>query len=194
MLELSAWHHNSPPHINYIILWNGSPIRKSLNAPRIMTSLCNICKNIPYSKLPSEDELAYPHQPSLQALAISAQSCKFCKFIQDAVNELKKTFEDEKKGETVGRFILFKSTDTETRITTEKYFGPALPWNLPTGQWAKITVSSSSSVEERYDVIRPWIFGNWWVLDKAGAGSQPANQLIGIGVRIGKNPNITDAQ
>src|SRR5579871_2278681 len=92
-----------------------------------MASLCTICRNIPYSKLPSEDEPGHPHQPSLQALADSARKCQLCSFIQDAVNELKKTLEDEKKNNPPRWSIQYSPSDEETGVATRLYLGPAIP-------------------------------------------------------------------
>jgi hypothetical protein len=37
--------------------------------------------------------------------------------------------------------------------------------------------------------LRPWLFGNWW---RAENPNLPP-QLVGLGVRISKSPNIEDA-
>lgn len=49
---------------------------------------CSSCKEIPFHNLPSEDEPAFPHQPSLAALESSAKTCHFCKLTLLAAGEL----------------------------------------------------------------------------------------------------------
>jgi hypothetical protein len=90
-----------------------------------MAPLCTFCKNIPFSGLPPEDEAAHSHQPSLQALSASASQCELCKLILDAVEELRKTFEDEKSGGGSHKFILFNPTDEETGIATQVILEPS---------------------------------------------------------------------
>ena len=195
------------------------------------STLCTFCKNIPYSKLPSEDEAAHPHQPSFQALFVSASQCQLCKLILDVVNELRKTIEDEKSGGGTHRFILFNPPDETTGIATQVILGAAAPSKTrkssgtsnPQGKGSsssstneKATQSTLSKIfhkkagrqdvaprrlsglfhrkSEPYDVVRPWIFGNWWILHEEKVGTAPQYQLIGIGVRIGKTPYIGDAE
>jgi hypothetical protein len=194
-------------------------------------TLCTFCKNISYSKLPSEDEAALPHQPSLQALSASARQCQLCKLILDIVNELRKTFEDEKAGGGSHGFIVFNPTDKETGVATQVFLGATAPSrtrkpsgtskpegkrpsNSPTN--GKDTQSTLSKIfhkqsgrqdaaprrlsalfhrkSETSDVLRPWIFGNWWILNEEKVGAVPQYQLIGIGVRIAKTPYIGDAE
>ena len=40
------------------------------------------------------------------------------------------------------------------------------------------------------NVVRPWLYGNWWLLDSASMMKQQVTclQLIGIGVRLTKMP------
>ena len=46
--------------------------------------ICELCKAIQFAKLPFEDELGMPHQPSLKALKDSAKSCALCELILEA--------------------------------------------------------------------------------------------------------------
>jgi hypothetical protein len=176
-------------------------------------TLCTFCKNIPYSKLPSEDEAAHPHQPSLQALSASARQCLLCKSILDVVNELRKTFEDEKSGGGSHGWVTFNSTDKETGVATHVILGAVAPSrfrepfgtskseergssSFPTnGKDTQFTLSKMfHKKSEPHDVVRPWIFGNWWILHEEKVGAVPRYQLIGIGVRIAKTPYIGDAE
>jgi hypothetical protein len=176
-------------------------------------ALCTICEKIPYSKLPSEDEAAYPHQPSLEALSASARQCQLCKLILGIVDELRKSFEDEKSGRGAGRFIDYHPTNKATGIATQVFMG-ATPnsrtCNLSSSSEQeekgpassatnrKDTQSTLSKITHRetesYGVVRPWIFGNWWILHEEKGVAVPQYQLIGIGVRIGKTPYIEDAE
>jgi hypothetical protein len=88
--------------------------------------LCDICKAIPYDRLPSEENPGYPHQPSLDALTASATKCQLCKFILEAVDDLKKLIEDEKNGKPRNGWILFDPDGSET------LFGPVVSHNINT--------------------------------------------------------------
>jgi hypothetical protein len=151
--------------------------------------------------------------------------------ILDIVNELRKTFDDEKSGGGTHGFIVFNPTDKETGVATQVILGAAAPSRTrkPSGTSnpqekgpssspmnGKATQSTLSKIfhkkpggqdvvsrrlsglfhrkSEPYDVVRPWIFGNWWILHEEKVGTAPQYQLIGIGVRIGKTPYIGDAE
>lgn len=50
----------------------------------LMPRTCNICARLRWHDLPAEDDVAYPHQPSRQALESSARSCPVCKLVLQA--------------------------------------------------------------------------------------------------------------
>lgn len=47
-----------------------------------------------------------------------------------------------------------------------------------------------SKQNTRGPIIRPWLYGNWWLLNNVPGGP---HQLIGFGVRVGCGPRIEDA-
>lgn len=65
-------------------------------------SICNVCRSIPFDQLPSEDEAAYPHQPSIVVLEESAKTCPLCALLLRSVRELEDCGE-HKQGE--GQFL-----------------------------------------------------------------------------------------
>jgi hypothetical protein len=182
-----------------------------------MTSLCAICREIPFSRLPSETESAYPHQPSLEALDASATQCQLCRFIQDAVGDLRKSFEDERAKKPVQRFTMYMAPEREGGYATELFFGPQLPAELGGLKGRKALIENGTAGKgdgrvskllgavggkkdragQRGDVLRPWIFGSWWAVEGGGPNGgqmQAPLKLIGIGVRIAKTPDIVDAE
>jgi hypothetical protein len=177
-----------------------------------MAAICAVCRNIPFAKLPAEDEPAYPHQPSLEALAASAAQCQLCGFIQEAIAQLRTEIDNERNKRQAPRFTMFSSADKDTGLQSQLFFGPALPADLSgasqlgTGGALGGNPNASKSgrpmsklfgrkeKEPRYEVVRPWLYGSWWTLNKVNGGSQPAYKLIGVGVRVAKTPNITDAE
>ncbi len=153
--------------------------------------------NIPFEQLPSEEELAHPHQPSLAALQTSATKCRLCKMILQSIDDVRRSIDKEARGEPEDRFlVIYPGTDSVgARVST--YFGRSAPANL--NQAGGFIKPESSPLDTNYtgDVLRPWLFGNWWKIedftdDLYSDYSSP--QLIGIGVRVSKSPRIHDAE
>jgi hypothetical protein len=182
-----------------------------------MASLCQICREIPFSRLPSETEAGYPHHPSREALTASADQCQLCRFILEAAKELDTAIADEKRKKTPQRFSMFMAPEKEGGYSIEMYFGPQLPADLGPVKGRRIAIDGEGErgggggkvgrllgrggkEKDRFkgDVVRPWIFGSWWAMEgPAALGQMNGNaplKLIGIGVRMGKTPDIGDAE
>lgn len=159
--------------------------------------VCQYCEEIPFAKLPSEDEPGITHQPSLKALKISAQECALCSLILEAALETRKLIDAKHKGISVD---VTKEYDPRNDLPdgrqTMSHFqlggsmpssnGYAQPSPLPTAFKPSFPFSDDASV-------RPWLFGNWWKSTKTTHANAPL-QLMGLGVRLSQSPNIEDAE
>lgn len=156
-------------------------------------TICQFCKAIPFVDLPSEDEPALPHQPSLGALKASAGSCTLCHLILRAAIEVRKEIDNTHKGLKAHAWNELYSQNTTSS-------GQRMMEHSVLGRHGSGSVSNIYSEEEtltsgkpgypfRDDAsIRPWLFGNWW---KACSGPL---QLMGLGVRLAATPNVEDAE
>lgn len=94
------------------------------------------------------------------------------------------------------RFVLYYPGTDHTGARVSSHFGPSAPSSI---NQADGFGRESVPLRKNYtgDVLRPWIFGNWWKIedftdDLYSDYSSP--QLIGIGVRVSKPPIIRDAE
>jgi hypothetical protein len=161
-----------------------------------MDSFCEFCRNIPFAQLPSEEELAHPHQPSLAALQTSATRCRLCQMILQAIGDVRRSIDSEVRGEPESRFVMHHPRTDHTGARVSSYFGPSAPSNLNQSDGFG---QDSVSLHTNYtgDVLRPWLFGNWWKMEDSTDdlySDYSFPQLIGIGVRVSKSPRIHDAE
>jgi hypothetical protein len=167
--------------------------------------ICDLCNSIPFEQLPSEEDPGYPHQPSLAALEISAAKCLLCKMILEAVDEVRRSIHNEMRGIKESRYVMTYPKDKRTGVRRTVYLGQAVPHRIfgdpEVGQMSEDICSrlllERLSQHAKYpgDVLRPWLFGNWWVrCDDLNEGFDQTRQLIGIGVRLGKTPPIHNAE
>jgi hypothetical protein len=157
---------------------------------------CAICRNIPFTDLPSEEEPAIPHQPSLRALRASADSCALCALILQAALEVRRNVENYHSGRGLGGFTSYHGAPFDLisggralgqtftgNISTTGLFAPEMPSGYGTSSTPGFHFGDDSSV-------RPWLYGNWWQRDFPS----PQLQLMGLGVRLAATPNIEDAE
>jgi hypothetical protein len=171
--------------------------------------LCETCKATNFSILPSENEPGFPHKLSLEALKESASMCDLCGLIQQAVDELLEDIEIERRSRghpwagTQRRIMVQDMTYSRaTWVSFEK--GQAGP--VRRTQFGTLVPEGIGKLESRDEpdpifvesgdngVLRPWLYGNWWMLERPREGTDAVYQLIGIGVRVGKTPNIAGAE
>src|SRR2546421_11042165 len=76
--------------------------KESRMDPTVLGPLCKYCRAIPFATLPSEEEQALGHQPSLQASRTSAASCRLCALILEALFHVRQTVNDKHRGITDG--------------------------------------------------------------------------------------------
>jgi hypothetical protein len=167
--------------------------------------ICDLCDSIPFEQLPSEEDSGYPHQPSLAALQSSAEKCRLCKMILAAVDGVQKSVDNERRKVEVDGFLMVSPKKDSRGASQSTIFGntpPPLDNRVQPSEAQMLhDMHSRLQVERlsqhtRYpgDVLRPWLFGNWWVVEHATEGIQQTRQLIGVGVRLGKTPQIHDAE
>ena len=147
--------------------------------------ICGLCQNIPWDRLPSEEEPALSHSPSLDALNLSAQSCALCSMLSLALVDLDTPHAPEEGP----RWTITTSYPLRTggkRIEVVEY-----------GESPSIDERNNNSATfddlpqvHQLGRLRPFLFGSWWKFKD----SNTPNQLIGLGVRLGRTPLIEDAQ
>ncbi|OAP60541.1 hypothetical protein AYL99_05543 [Fonsecaea erecta] len=164
--------------------------------------LCDVCDKIPFADLPSEEQDAIPHHPSLDALQASYQSCDICTLIWWAAGC---SLVD------VGGMVAFRpgvkypsGRKIMTRETEGNYSPLAGLRALENGASMFDTSGPEPDFREPVFVnprerfpkddessrkIRPWLFGSWY---KSPFTNKPL-QLIGLGVRLGTGPSIEEA-
>ena len=148
--------------------------------------ICRYCEAIQFADLPSEDEPGFPHQPSLQALKKSAASCALCALILDAVSEIRKSIDVIYKG---GKRCGAIEYDPEGQLPD----GRQVMGHFQLGDYhiGSDVHADKPGYPFADDVsVRPWLFGNWWKTRDSSA----TLQLIGLGVRLARTPNIEDAE
>src|SRR6187402_811650 len=62
--------------------------------------ICNVCRSISFSTLPSEEESAIPHHETFQSLELSSQKCHLCCLILCAAGEICKILQNIKEGKS----------------------------------------------------------------------------------------------
>lgn len=156
-------------------------------------SACSVCKAIPFRDLPHEDDLGYPHQPSLQALKTSARTCMVCRLILCSVNYIRDEINVSNPGWR--RYHSVPLGPDRARMETA-IFGQYYPGSFAftargtTEQLEQPEQPEPSSVFAVDTAVRPYLFGNWWRLNESG----PVNQLVGLGVRVGATGAIEDGE
>ena len=162
---------------------------------RIPQQCCEICKAIPFADLPSEEEPAIRHQPSLQALKDSAASCTLCDLILQAALDIRTVVERNHSGRGLGGFIRYSGRPCNLS-SGEQGMGQTIIGNFAAGHFA----SEMPGEEEATNTpgfqfgddssVSPWLYGNWWKRDP----SDSSLQLMGLGVRLAATSNIEDAE
>jgi hypothetical protein len=156
--------------------------------------ICKFCEAIPFANLPSEDEPGFPHQPSVQALKTSAARCALCSLLLDAVLEVRKSIDVKYKGGSRGGFTEYSpegQLPDGRQVMGHFQLGDYYIGSDTIGGAPKEPDLDRPSYPFGDDTsIRPWLFGNWWKLRDSSA----TLQLIGLGVRLSRTPNIEDAE
>ncbi|KIX95530.1 uncharacterized protein Z520_08650 [Fonsecaea multimorphosa CBS 102226] len=165
--------------------------------------LCEICDQIPFGDLPSEEQDAIPHQPSLDALEASKESCQICSLIWWAagcslVDVGGMVGFRPGVGYPSGRSIMTQETESnyshlggmramENGASMFDNSGPEPDLREPAflNPRARFPADDKSSSK-----IRPWLFGSWY----KSPFTDRRLQLIGLGVRLGTGPSVEEAE
>lgn len=161
---------------------------------------CDYCAAIEFDKLPSEEEPGLPHQPTYASLKKSAERCALCTLLCDAIIEVRKSLEARYRLSTRGGGTTY---DPEVLLPDGKkvmghfQMGGSIPGvtdgafpNQPEPGLRDLDLATAEFAFADDESVRPWLFGNWW---QPRSGSGPL-QLIGLGVRLGKGPNLLEAE
>jgi hypothetical protein len=151
-------------------------------------NICAVCKTIPFTTLPLEEEPALPHHKSLNDLESSAKTCRLCLLLLRAAGELSMIL----NGSAINRGGF---ADYYGNGITHYLGRQGLGGSATTGQSYKSPPYMSPlemfpDGDGEASEVLPWIFGNWWTF---GTPEKPL-QLIGMGVRLSKTPKIEDAE
>ncbi|OAL35153.1 hypothetical protein AYO20_05630 [Fonsecaea nubica] len=177
--------------------------RSHSRAVALSTMLCEICDQIPFGELPSEEQDALPHHASLDALEASKESCAICRLIWWAAGcslvdiggmvafrpgveypsgRRIMTRETESNYSSLGSLramengaSMFDNSDPEPDLRKPAFLDPRQRF---------------PAEEESSGKIRPWLFGSWYM---SPFTDRPL-QLIGLGVRLGTGPSVEEAE
>jgi hypothetical protein len=179
--------------------------------------ICSICQEIPFLRLPFEEEPAYPHHQSVPQLIASSASCSLCRLILHAINDLQ---DDVLKGKAYppGLPLNYLEAGSEygDRVNHDRYRITQKRTGILAKDKIEQEITYSSKLLHRFQetlgkdgvvgrafpfelfqsqqqgigaTMRPWIYGNWWAFPHP----KSPFQLIGFGVRLGRGPHIHDA-
>ncbi|KAK7413384.1 hypothetical protein QQX98_007761 [Neonectria punicea] len=167
--------------------------------------LCAVCSEIPLHALPFEDEDAYPHHPSLDALEQSGTSCAMCALLYWAAGCTLLDY----GGMTSFQTIYTSSGDQLSAKSTQSNYGKygmralengavILDFSAPVGDYRppiqadlKTTFPSGTIMKGgEAKPLRPWLFGNWY---KSGFVDGKQLLMVGLGVRLGISGKIEDS-
>ncbi len=171
--------------------WYPDPLAVDVSNPK-----CDYCNAIEFDKLPGEEEAAIPHQPSYAALKKSAETCALCTLLCDAIIEFRKSLDARNRRGTRGGATQYQPeviVPDGTEVMGHFLMGGYRPGDtesaFPTRPDAIDTAMPGFAFADD-ESVRPWLFGNWW---RSRGGSGPL-QLIGLGVRLGKGPELLEAE
>jgi len=176
--------------------------------------LCAYCKVIPFLELPSEHEPGIAHQPSLASLKLSAKTCPLCNLLLEAAELIRKKIDNDRSDgrddaehrsffsnkQTPGKKIMEISSlgrySPGTNMVTGKHIPGSnmemVPATASGGQANKAAHKCYPFASD--EAVRPYLYGNWWKVDKWKRGDGKHLQLLGIGVRLATSPDIVDAE
>jgi hypothetical protein len=179
--------------------------KKSALLPEGM-EYCSLCVNYSFLDLPSEEEPARAHQPSLKVLEISAQKCPLCRLIYWAAGctyhssmggyEKEQDIEIPNDEGTGSRKVPAKWTESNRPQFGKRWLDNGTeiqethPDFQPDTRGLPILGLHRLSESEK-EILRPWIFGNWW---KNPGQPGEGDKLVGVGVRLGRGPKLEEAE
>ncbi len=160
---------------------------------------CQYCRRIDFGSLPSEEEDALPHQPSLDALKASSNSCTICELILWAAGC---------SLANPGGMMAYKPNvrypsgrQIMTEVVESNYSGLGIIRGFENGAVSISTSNPEPDLRppETLDLdtyfpdgsaIRPWLFGSLY----RSPFQDKSHWLVGLGVRLGTGPGVEDAE
>ncbi|KAJ3531719.1 hypothetical protein NM208_g8757 [Fusarium decemcellulare] len=195
------------------LLATGYIVPPSQQPERITNRLCNVCHDIPFDRLDFEEGLGYPHQPTIQDLLASSESCGLCNLIFQSILQIED--DHEKTNYPVKRDLILRMKEEPTAVVQtvddsgkgrfatrqqlirvkDVYVGfvalrsPMAHSFVETNQepLQDLGTSPLPPITSQHEPLRPWLYGNYWTL--AGVADCPP-QLIGLGVRLSRHPEL----
>jgi hypothetical protein len=165
-------------------------------------SICKYCQAVPFLKLPSEDEPGFPHRPSLASLKASAATCPLCFLLLNSVYLVRDNIENDQRREskTEACWLEYFTTKKPSgknvmEVTSMGAYNPGSCCMATTLGLEETMLSTSEGYNfASDDVVAPYLYGNWWKVDKWKRGDGKQLQLLGIGVRLATSPDVLDAE
>ena len=169
----------------------------------VQAELCTVCSQTPFHKLPSEDEDAYPHHLTLDALKKSGDSCALCALLYWAAGC---TF-GERGGMVAwqniqlssGAQVSARSSESlyykgmrafENGAVTVDFSAPVVDYRPPIQVDLSVAFPNGTVMKDgEAKQLRPWLFGNWY---KSPFGNNEQSLMIGLGIRLGTSGKIED--
>lgn len=167
--------------------------------------LCNTCSSTPLSSLPFENEDAYPHHLSLDALEKSCANCAMCALLYwaagcslvdyggmvsfDTINLSSGAQASAQFTESI--FNRYGMRALENGAMMVDFSGPVADYRPPVQIDLKMTFPNGTVIRKgEAKAVRPWLFVNWY--KSAFVGSKQL-LMVGLGVRLGTSGKIEDA-
>jgi len=160
------------------------------------SALCSYCKQIPWLDLPSELDPGLPHQPSLRALRLSADTCSLCHLILQTAMRVRERVDNEHRGKSEGEWWRHNShiTPEGPNLCLREYEGV---YSIGSDGRTRVYAQENSDWAKKPGypflddtTVRPWLYGGWWYC-------HPHNeqlQLLGLGVRLAKAADIISGE
>jgi hypothetical protein len=146
---------------------------------------CSFCAQIPFHQLPHEEDAGLAHHKSYRDLKLSAESCTLCHLLVKGIYRTRTSIAGDRPPAWMLLMRPDKSRGPEKTLINGAYTSGG-------------TYATGRSLEEKEAYVipdlgndtelKPWLYGNWYVSD--------VNEklLIGMGIRLGYGPGITEAE
>jgi hypothetical protein len=167
--------------------------------------LCVVCSQVPFNQLPFEDEEAYAHQPSLDALEKSSERCAMCALLYWAAGcslinyggmvaffNIDLPSGAQLPARSMGSmYSRFGMRALENGACMIDLCDPVADYRPPIEVDLRSTFPDGIVIKDgESKPLRPWLFGNWY---KSGFVGNNQLLMVGLGVRLGISGKIQDS-
>jgi hypothetical protein len=168
-------------------------------------NLCTVCSQIPFNALPFEDQDAYPHHLTLDALEMSGKTCAVCHLLYWAAgcSLVDPGGRVSTKNIHLPSGAKASATYIESNYSQYGMHGldngaamidlsmPVADYRPPIQTDLKLTFPNSTVMKDgEAKPLRPWLFVNWY---KSPFVNSEQMMMVGLGVRLGTSGKIEDA-